>query len=337
MTGREQLPPHIRREMESSRDVLDLEPLAYKDFRLKARSVVIRGRPTQDSVKEAIAFALACEQGSPYWVGDLLKYAKERGWWDEAMEVVAEHGITPEDAHKKHYVSAHVGERARNISPSYSHSRAVAALPEAEQIDLLNRAVVNGWTKEETRKHARNLRRRDVIEAQGHLVGVYRVILASPRWSVVKAADLMKLPVPSHTCDNAVMFMRATSSALSKSPGPYDVMRAWGFEPTGATFVWDRVDRAMTGCNHARHEFVLVGVRGVCEPDHPENLPDSVFVHRQSWDDSTTPRDMLRIFEKLYDGPRLELFGRERRDEWDTFGDDYTKWHEDAAKAAEAR
>jgi|GEM_PF-818359 len=335
MTGREQLPASLRREVESRATRLDNEPLAFQDFRFKSRSVVIRGKPSQESVVDALAFVLAVEDASPYWVGDLLAYAKSRGWWDEAMDIVADRGVAPNEAYVKHYVSTHVSQRVRKLAPSYTYARHVAKLPEQEQIEVLDRAIAHGWKTDEVKRHVRNMRRKDVIEAQGYLVGVYRVVVAAPRWSVVKAAELMKLPVPSHTCDNSVLFLRVTSAALGQDPSPHDVMRAWGFEPTGATFVWDRVDRSQTGCNQARHEFVLVGMRGVCEPDHPENLPDSVFVHRQSWDDSTTPRDLLRLFERLYDGPRLELFGSTPRDEWDVFGDDYHKWHEDAAKAAE--
>lgn len=335
MTGREQLPPSLRAEFAGELTVFDRKPLSVGNFRLKARSVIAIGRPGETETKEAIGFALACEDGSPYWVGDLLAYAKERGFWDQAMEVVEDLHMTPDAAYKKHYVSTHVGARSRKIAPTYHHAVAVASLPEAEQLDVLNRAAANQWTVAETRKHARQVKRRDVIEAQGTLVGVYRCISAAPKWSTSRIQDLMKLPVAAHTWENAVLFLRTSATALVKDPGCIDVMRAWGFEPTGAQIIWDRVDRTMTGHTYCRHEVILIGTRGQCEPDHPENIGDSVFVHRQSWDDPTTPRDLLRVYEKLYDGPRLELFGNERRgDEWDTFGDDFHEWHKDAAEQA---
>lgn len=335
MTGRGLLPAGLRAEFAGRIQLFDQKPLSVGNFRLRARSVTIQGRPGEAETKGAIEFALACEDASPYWVGDLLAYAKERGFWDQAMEVIAEKGVTPNQAYKKHYVATHVGERARKVSPSYTHSEVVAKLPEAEQVDLLGRAADNRWSVAETARHVRLAKSKDIIEGQGQLVGLYRCISAAPRWSVKRPEDLMKLPVAAHTWERSVLFLRTSATALVAQASAVDVMRAWGFEPTGAQIVWDRVDRTMTGHTYCRHETILIGTRGKCAPDHPENIADSVFVHRQSWDDPTTPRDLLRYYEKLYDGPRLELFGHTGRDGWDTFGDDHTKWHEDAAKAAQ--
>ena len=333
MTGRDQLPPMLRKEFAGKRQVFDSKPLSVGNFRLRARSVTAIGKPGEAETKGAIEFAIACEDGSPYWVGDLLAYADEQGFWDEAIEVLADKGMQPSEAYRKRYVATHVKTRAREISPSYGHAKAVAGLEEIEQLEVLNRATANRWTVAETARNVRALRHKDVIEGQGHLVGVYRCISAAPKWSTARVQDLMKLPVAAHTWERSVLFLRTSATALVKSPGCIDVMRAWGFEPTGSQIIWDRVDRAMTGHTHCRHEVILIGTRGQCEPDHAENLGDSIFVHRQSWEDSSTPRELLRYYEKLYDGPRLELFGRESRGlEWDTFGDDHTKWHEDAAE-----
>lgn len=315
--------------------VLETSPITVGGFRLRSRSAIPVGRPTLDGLRACLAFAVSTHDAAPYWIGDLLAYAKERGDWAETLDqVISETGITLEVAYQYHHLSKHVAEPARRVATSPSHARKVTSLEPKEQVEVLSKAARDGWSVSELTAQVKRMKRRTVIEGQAALVGLYRVVLAAPKWS--DPAALAKLPVAAHTHDHATLFLRATQGAL---PHAYDVMRAWSFEPSGSGLVWDRVERNGGSHVQTRHEHILIGTRGKSMPDRPVELPDSVYVERQSWDDPSTPRGILRLIEKLYDGPRLQLFANEQVDGWDSLGHDPSRWHEEVERgaAAEAR
>ena len=162
--------------------------------------------------------------------------------------------------------------------------------------------------------------------------GKFRVLYADPPWSygntmpdefreqrdhypVMSLDDLCAMPVESMAEDDAVLFLWVTSPILEEA---FTLIRSWGFKYK-ASFVWDKQKHVMGHYNSVRHEFLLVCVRGSCQPD-VRKLFDSV-VSEERTVHSRKPDIFYEIIEALYrHGMRIELFARNRRQGWETYG-----------------
>jgi N6-adenosine-specific RNA methylase IME4 len=118
--------------------------------------------------------------------------------------------------------------------------------------------------------------------------------------------------------ENAVLFLWVPSPMLKRC---FAVIEAWGFDYK-ASFVWHKVKHVMGHYNSVRHEFLLICTCGSCKPDVPK-LIDSVQVIERRGKHSEKPEQFRKIIEQMYDhGRKLELFARERRDGWDSDGNE---------------
>lgn len=163
---------------------------------------------------------------------------------------------------------------------------------------------------------------------------LYRVIYADPPWkygntmpnyfdeqahhyTLMTVDDICQMPIDDLAMNDAVLFLWATSPILEEA---FDVIRAWGFKYK-ASFVWDKIKHNMGHYNSVRHEFLLICVRGSCQPD-VQTLFDSVqSVERTRH--SEKPPIFREIIDTIYPhGPRIELFARQRADGWDVYGNE---------------
>lgn len=166
----------------------------------------------------------------------------------------------------------------------------------------------------------------------------YRVLYADPPWSYndkadagsvqaggaekhypsLSIAELCAMPVSALCEPDAVLFLWVTSPLIFESAA---LIKAWGFSYR-ASFVWDKVKHNMGHYNSVRHEFLLVCVRGSCQPDVVE-LFDSVQSIEKTTH-STKPDAFRTIIDTLYPrGKRLELFARGGDIEgWDRWGNE---------------
>lgn len=176
----------------------------------------------------------------------------------------------------------------------------------------------------------------------------YRVIAADPAWdfksnskakpgrnarrhySCMSLTDIAALPVGDYAADDAVLFLWI--------PGPFlavgahlPIMKAWGFKPSGMGFVWIKLnpraaslfmlksDLAMGGGFTTRKgaEFCLLGKRG-------RSVRKDAGVHEviiePRREHSRKPNEAYKRIERYCDGPRVELFSRQDRPGWDTWG-----------------
>lgn len=175
--------------------------------------------------------------------------------------------------------------------------------------------------------------KRERIEKEAPVpTGKYRVIYADPPWSygntqpdyhteqrdhypVMPLSDICAIPVREWAEDDAVLFLWVTSPILEEA---FQVIRSWGFKYK-ASFVWDKMLHNMGHYNSVRHEFLLICVRGSCQPD-VRKLFDSVqSIERLGH--SQKPDEFYGIIETLYThGQRLEMFARRPRDGWKGYG-----------------
>ena len=146
--------------------------------------------------------------------------------------------------------------------------------------------------------------------------------MKSPRGSV--AAEIEALPVGDWAADNAVLFLWATGPKL---PHALSVMAAWGFTYKTIGFCWVKENRKSPGLflgmgffTRANTELCLIGTKGKGLKRKDAGVRQVVMapvgVH------SRKPSEVRERIEKLYDGPYLELFARERVDGWDAWGNE---------------
>lgn len=333
--------------------LLDLRPIEIPGFTLRARSVVVKGKPKSEQWLAAIRFASSVHEAAPYWIGDLLTHAESREDWREVMDqLIAETGLTRKTLENYGYLASHVEEPERAIAPSPAHAAEVAPLERVDQTKYLEQARTEGWTRNELRRRIRSDQRTRIIDGQAVLEGMYRVIYADPAWlysdsraiadsSAYGGAEnhyagmtieaIAALPVAAHALPDSVLFMWVTSPMLDVC---WPVIDAWGFEYK-TSIVWDKVLGNYGHYVRVHHELLLVCTRGSCLPDEPTPMPDSVQVIRRGDEHSAKPDDFRKLIMKLYTrGPYLELFGRKRVEGWTVFGNDARLWAEEAATNA---
>jgi N6-adenosine-specific RNA methylase IME4/ParB-like chromosome segregation protein Spo0J len=223
----------------------------------------------------------------------------------------------------------HVAREARAAEAHVSSSTMARAEFIAKRPEIAEK-VVSGEIK--PAEAIRQIKRERIEKEAPAPTGKYRVIYADPPWSygntqpdyhteqrdhypVMPLSDICAIPVREWAEDDAVLFLWVTSPILEEA---FQVIRSWGFKYK-ASFVWDKVLHNMGHYNSVRHEFLLICVRGSCQPD-VRKLFDSVqSIERLGH--SQKPDEFYGIIETLYThGERLEMFARRPRDGWKGYG-----------------
>ena len=158
---------------------------------------------------------------------------------------------------------------------------------------------------------------------------------AMRHYRCLPADELAMLPVGDIASPDAWLFFWATGPCL---PQAFSIIAAWGFRHSGSGFVWVKLRRAYdsnqlrllpiseadlhTGLGHTTRknaEFCLLARRGGprrLAADVREVVPAPVRGH------SRKPAEVYRRIERFCAGPRIELFSRERRPGWISWGDE---------------
>jgi N6-adenosine-specific RNA methylase IME4 len=177
----------------------------------------------------------------------------------------------------------------------------------------------------------------------------YRVILADPPWQFAtysakgkgRSAEahydcmsyeqLGALPVNEWAASDCVLLMWVTDPMLAHG---LDLMGLWGFTYKTVGFYWAKtnvytegyigpLDRAFpigTGYwTRANPEQCLLATRG-----HPKRINADVrkLIVSPRREHSRKPDEIYERIERLCAGPYLELFARQRREGWDSLGNE---------------
>ena len=168
--------------------------------------------------------------------------------------------------------------------------------------------------------------------------GKYRVIYADPPWKysdgraavsaggavakyeLLEIDQLVAMDVAGIATRDAVLFLWATVPMLPES---MQVIDAWDFEYK-THLVWDKVRPYYGNYSHVQHELLMVCTRGSCCPGEGVQLPRSIIqVEKRSH--SSKPKEFPDLIDALYpDGGRIELFARDTREGWSSWGDQVT-------------
>lgn len=331
----------------AARLLFDKKPFEIDGFMFYSQSIEALGVPTPAQWQAAYVFAEACGHAADYWVGDLLAYADGRDDWKEKIDQIK--GVSTL-SHKslinRTYISRHVAAPERALAPTIGHADVVAPMDVSQQRVWLEKTRREGLTVHELRDEVRASKRRAVVKGQAKLEGLYRVIYADPPWSyrdssatadgsggkaerhypTMSIAELCKLPVAAHTTKNAVLFLWVTTPLLLENPGPREVIEAWGFEYRSMQ-TWDKVLGMPGKFFQVQTEHLIVAERGSCGPDNPVPKPKSIFTERRTPVHSQKPGAVRQMIERLYsEGPFLELFARDKVENWTAFGNDPNLW-----------
>ena len=172
----------------------------------------------------------------------------------------------------------------------------------------------------------------------------YGAILADPPWQwkarspkgdgrsakshsdVMDAAELRAITVPA--ADDCVLFMWAIDPML---PQAFDLIKAWGFKYKTVAFTWAKINESGKDpigggyWTRANPEMCLLATRGI---PHRLNADVRQLLRAPRREHSRKPDEVYRRIERLVGGPYLEMFARQTRLDWDSWGNEVGKFGE---------
>ena len=175
-------------------------------------------------------------------------------------------------------------------------------------------------------------REKEKVETPELPTGKFNVIYADPPWKYdfsvdtarsieahypsMELEEICNLDIPD--TENAILFLWATAPKLREA---LDVIKSWGYQyKTNAVWVKDKIGMGYYFRN--QHELLLVATKGDIHPPPPKNRGASV-INSPRGKHSKKPGDVYKVIEEMYPDARyLELFARETRERWKSWGSD---------------
>jgi N6-adenosine-specific RNA methylase IME4 len=126
----------------------------------------------------------------------------------------------------------------------------------------------------------------------------------------------LKLPIHEILEDRSVLFLWVTYPFAKEG---FQVCDAWGFDYK-AQMVWVKSGGTGTGWwVEPRHELLYIAAKG--QELHPAIKPESVFYYERH-NHSQKPKEVYEMIEAMYTGPYIELFARNTREGWQSWGNE---------------
>lgn len=168
---------------------------------------------------------------------------------------------------------------------------------------------------------------------------------AAAKYDTMTVEDICKLPVSHLGQRDCALMMWGTSPNLRDV---IRVMDAWGFTFKGKCFAWAKLNSLAESHNEKggrriddqRNWFMGNGYSSRKNTEdcwlgtigNPKRLSASVreLIVAPVREHSRKPDEAYDRARQLYDGPHLELFSRQYRKGWDTWGDEVGKFQEAA-------
>lgn len=165
--------------------------------------------------------------------------------------------------------------------------------------------------------------------------GPFGAILADPPWAfrtyakndvapargeqpypVMSLADIKALPVSDVAAHDCLLFMWTVSHLQAAA---IEVAAAWGFQPVSVAFIWDKGRMGMGYWTRQEAEICHLFKRG-----RPRRIGKGVrqMFHAPRREHSRKPDEVYGRIESLVGGPYLELFARNERAGWSSWGNE---------------
>ena len=155
---------------------------------------------------------------------------------------------------------------------------------------------------------------------------------ASRHYDVMSTDDICALPVSDMAADDCALFIWSTWPHIFHTER---IIKAWGFKYSGLAWEWikynDKSEKFHFGMGYGTRKNVeplLLARRG-----SPKVLNKSVrdFMFSPRREHSRKPDATYERIERMYGGPYLEMFARQRWPGWDAWGNEVDKFSEAAA------
>lgn len=322
--------------------LFDRRPIQVEGFLFRGRSVEPVGKPTAKQLQNALALAAEFTESSQYWVGGLMAYAESREDWKEKLsQIQSVTGLAHQTLINLGYIYRHTTDRTRTIATSPAHAGTVAKLAEDDQVKWLTKAREEGLGVRDLRMAIRADNRRMIIEGRATLEGLFRVVTMDFPWkyddrppSGVGAQDHypgmtveegLKIPLAAHVMKDAAIGFWVTAPFLfncegdSEIPDALRLLRQWEFKPK-TQIIWDKGEHHYGHYVSVQHEIFVIAIRGSCTPDRLTPMLPSVYREKPEPVHSRKPVWFRKSMERLWDGPYLEMFGRELVEGWTVYG-----------------
>lgn len=202
----------------------------------------------------------------------------------------------------------------------------LARLPHDEQRKVVRR-ILGGATKSVKAAEAALVQQRVRESREQFPRHKFEVIVVDPPWIVsdvttgypgMTVAEITKVPVDRLATNDAVVLLWVPPMMLKDG---VEVLEAWRFRQVGYV-VWQKTSARPGAYVMSMAELCLVGVRG-----RPAVLkPRPNVLKAPSRQHSRKPDEFYAMIQESFGGRRLDMFARESRQGWATWGPERTKF-----------
>ena len=233
------------------------------------------------------------------------------------------------------WISKEVPLSLRSDNLDKSKAREIASLPEEDKKHFAEEIKNNPIPVRELKK---KIKERKKAQLPKPIIpdGVYSVLYADPPWDIgsmvldkwespledkypTMSGDELKAMELPKVADDSVCFMWTTLSTL---PQALELLNHWGFK-YHITITWDKGNGWSSNGFHRKTELVIFGYKGILSnvvKQEGEYIP-TVFYEAKTTH-STKPQKMYEFIENRTVGNKIELFARDKRDGWDSWGNE---------------
>lgn len=147
---------------------------------------------------------------------------------------------------------------------------------------------------------------------------------AGKHYSTMPTDDICALPVDQLAADDAHLWLWAINALVEDA---YRVVRAWGFQPI-TMITWCKLGPGVGHYLRNNTEHAIFATRG--KPMTPSVKPLSTWYQWQRGVHSAKPAAFGDLVERVSPGPYVELFSRQPRFGWSSWGHGYEHLREAA-------
>ena len=269
-----------------------------------------------------------------FWIGDWARFGEryensnnvKKEVYDELEEIT---GFAKKTL--KNYKTVSDKVSLRRDSLPFSHHAEVASLEPEKQEHFLKMAESEKLTVRELKNEIAQDKRKHLQPAVMP-EGQYDLIYADPPWQydfaetdnrkienhyeTMTSDDIKNMTVPSS--ENCLLLLWATAPKLKEA---LEVIDSWGFEyKTHA--IWNKEIIGMGYWFRGQHELLLVATKGNFSPPQPGDRVSSIFSEKRQ-QHSRKPEIIYEYIEKTFsEAKKLELFSRQKREGWSSYGNE---------------
>lgn len=296
-----------------------------------ATGLIVKGEPSYEEWEKCGRQLRHIEKGRMWWIGDWLNYG-EKKYGEMYTQAMEETGAAYDSLAAAKWVCSEIEFCRRRQNLTFSHHKEVAGLSEEEQELWLDATEKGEWTRQELREQIKASKQ---LTAPPLPTGTYNVIYVDPPWPISTSVwdkweqpvddkyplmtmeQIASLPVPSLAHDDTHLFLWTTLTFL---PDALRLIEIWQFK-YHICLTWDK-GRGFTLFGYYRNSELLIhSYRGKML----EEWEGEAF--RTSFSESSTvhsrkPEMVYSFLEKRFSAPRIELFARQKRDGWESWGNE---------------